>query len=312
MPIKIPDDLPAFRTLEAEGIMVMHETDAVRQDIRPLKIGLLNLMPDKIRTETQIARLIGATPLQVELALVRIGSHLSRNTAADHLEAFYRSWDEICTEKFDGFIITGAPVERLPFEEVDYWDEMRAIFEWTQTHVHRSLTICWAAQAAVHYFHGVPKHELPEKRFGLFTHQNRAPVSPWLRGFSDCFPMPVSRWTEVRREDIPAHSGLSVLAESPGSGLGLLDDPRHNMLHMFNHLEYDTTTLAEEYRRDVAGGVNEAVPEGYFPHDDPAQRPWNSWRSHAYLLFNNWINAVYQTTPFDREAIGRAHTVTGA
>ncbi|MCW2247628.1 homoserine O-succinyltransferase [Azospirillum fermentarium] len=306
MPIKIPDNLPARRTLEAEGVMVMREADAVRQDIRPLRIGLLNLMPNKISTETQLARLIGATPLQVELSLVRITNHVARHTPADHMASFYRPWDDVRAERFDGFIITGAPVERFPFESVTYWDELRRIFDWTQTHVHHCFTICWAAQAAVHHFYGVPKHELPAKAAGIFRHRSLVPASPFLRGFSDDFPIPVSRWTEVRRRDLPSNAGLTVLAESDETGLCLLDDPAHRMLHMFNHLEYDTTTLADEYNRDRAAGMEMPVPKHYFPSDEPTHRPVNSWRGHAHLLFGNWINQMYQTTPFNVDSIGLA------
>ncbi len=307
VPIKIPDDLPARRTLEAEGVVVMRETDAVRQDIRPMRIGLLNLMPNKIGTETQLARLLGATPLQVEMTLVRMTGHVPTNTRPEHMEAFYRPWADIRHERFDGFVVTGAPVERLPFEAVRYWPELCEVFDWTQTHVHSCLTICWAAQAALHHFHGIPKHELPDKAFGVFRHRNLEPSSPYLRGFSDDFRVPVSRWTEVRREDIPRGSGLAVLADSPDAGLCLVDDPRHRTLHMFNHLEYDTGTLAEEHARD--GGAT--VPVNYFPDDDPSRPPENRWRSHAHLLFGNWINEVYQTTPFDLDAIGR-HGEQGA
>jgi homoserine O-succinyltransferase/O-acetyltransferase len=304
MPIKIPDDLPARRTLEAEGVMVMREADAVRQDIRPLRIGLLNLMPNKISTETQLARLIGATPLQVELTLVRVTNHVARNTVADHMASFYRPWVDVRTERFDGFIITGAPVERLPFEGVRYWEELRRIFDWTQSNVHHSLTLCWAAQAAVHHFHGLPKYNLPRKAFGVFSHRSLVPTSPYLRGFSDDFAVPVSRWTEVRARDIPSSSALTVLAESRETGLCLLDDPSHRMLHMFNHVEYDTTSLEDEYLRDAAGGADIPVPRNYFPGDDPACRPTNAWRAHAHLLFSNWINEIYQTAPFDIASVG--------
>lgn len=305
MPIKIPDDLPARQVLEAEGVMVMREADAVRQDIRPLRIGLLNLMPNKIATEIQIARLLGATLLQIELTLVRITEHVARNTPASHMASFYRPWAAVEGERFDGFVITGAPVEHLPFEDVTYWDELRRVFDWTQTHVHRWFTICWAAQAAVHHFHGMPKHDLPQKAFGVFRQQNRAPASPYLRGFSDDFLVPVSRWTEVRRTDIPRDSELAVLADSTETGLCLLHDSRHRALHMFNHLEYDTTTLADEYLRDVRTRADVSVPVSYFPNDDPALPPKNRWRSHAHLLFANWINEMYQTTPFDISQIGR-------
>lgn len=305
MPIKIPDDLPARATLEAEGVMVMREADAVRQDIRPMRIGLLNLMPNKIRTEAQLARLLGTTPLQVELTLVKITNHVARNTPEEHIISFYQDWEDIRSEKFDGFIVTGAPIETLPFEEVTYWDELRRIFDWTQTNVHACFNICWGAQAAIQHFYGVPKHELPHKRFGVYRHRNLSPASPYLRGFSDDFSVPVSRWTEVRREDIPPDSGMAVLMESDEAGLCLLDDPAHRSLHMFNHVEYDSSSLAEEYSRDLAAGKAIAMPENYFPDDDPARQPENRWRSHAHLLFGNWINELYQTTPFDLAEIGR-------
>jgi len=305
MPIKIPDNLPARAALETEGVMVMREADAVRQDIRPLRIALLNLMPNKPKTETQFARLLGASPLQIELSLVQMTGHAPRNTPAEHMSAFYRTWEEICVEPFDGLIITGAPVETLPFEQVTYWDELRRIFDWTQTHVHSCLNICWSAQASLHHFHGVSKHTLPEKRFGVFRHRNLAPASPYLRGFSDDFSIPVSRWAEVRREDLPRDSGVSVLADSEETGLCLLDDPARRALHMFNHVEYDSITLAEEYFRDLGADPETPVPRNYFPGDDPMREPENRWRSHAHLLFGNWINQIYQTTPFDLRDIGR-------
>jgi len=304
MPIKIPDDLPARTTLDAEGVMVMREADAVRQDIRPMRIGLLNLMPNKIKTETQIARLLGATPLQVELTLVKMTNHVARNTPSEHIISFYRDWQDMRSEKFDGFIVTGAPVETMPFEQVTYWDELRRVFDWTQTHVHGCFNICWGAQAAINHFYGIPKHQLTEKAFGVFRHRNLAPTSPYLRGFSDDFSIPVSRWTEVRREDIPADTGMTVLMESDEAGLCLLDDPAHGSLHMFNHIEYDSNSLSEEYFRDVGASKAIATPRNYFPKDDPSRQPENRWRSQAHLLFGNWINQLYQTTPFDVAAIG--------
>jgi len=304
MPIKIPDDLPARATLEAEGVVVMQETTAARQDIRPMRIGLLNLMPDKPRTETQFARLLGASTLQVELTLIQMTGHQTRHTPPEHMQAFYRSWEEVKAGKFDGFIVTGAPVETLPFEAVTYWDELRRIFDWTETNAHALLTICWGAQAAVHHFHGLEKHMLPKKRFGVYEHRNLAPASPYLRGLSDEIDIPVSRWTEMRREDIDSHGGLKVLLDSDVAGPGVLDDPAHRALHMFNHIEYEATTLADEYARDRAIDPCTPLPLDYFPGDDPAQAPKNRWRSHAHLLFGNWINAVYQTTPYDPEAIG--------
>jgi homoserine O-succinyltransferase/O-acetyltransferase len=304
MPIKIPDNLPARATLEAEGVMVMREADAVRQDIRPLRIAMLNLMPNKVKTETQFARLLGATPLQVELTLVKMTNHVARNTPNEHIISFHRAWEDISSEKFDGFIVTGAPVETIPFEQVTYWNELRQIFDWTQTHVHACFNICWGAQAAVYHFHGMPKHQLAEKAFGVYRHRNLAPASPYLRGFSDDFSIPVSRWTEVRREDIPADSRMCVLMESDEAGLCLLNDPAHRSLHMFNHIEYDSNSLSDEYFRDLAARKPVATPHNYFPKDDPGHQPENRWRSHAHLLFGNWINQLYQTTPFDESKIG--------
>ncbi len=304
MPIMIPDDLPARATLEQEGVMVMAEGDAIRQDIRPLQVALLNLMPNKVRTETQFARLIGATPLQVELTLVRLSSHTPKNASAAHMLAFYEDWETARTRKFDGLVITGAPVERLDFENVTYWDELAAILDWTQTNVHSTMSICWGAQAAIQHFHGVPKHELTEKAFGVFRHRNLQPNSPYLRGFSDDFSIPVSRWTEVRKADLPSGAGLHLLMESDQTGPCLIDDPAHRFLYMFNHIEYDSNSLAEEYWRDVEAGKDISVPHAYFPGDDPKRTPENRWRSHAHLLFGNWINQVYQTTPYEIEKIG--------
>jgi homoserine O-succinyltransferase/O-acetyltransferase len=305
MPIRIPNDLPARKVLEREGVSIMTEASAARQDIRPLKIGLLNLMPEKIKTETQFARLIGATPLQVDLRLVRVGSHTPKNTSQEHMIAFYEAWEDIAHEKFDGFIVTGAPIEHLPFEAVTYWPELQRIFNWTQTHVHSSLNICWGAQAALHHFHGVSKHALGQKAFGVYRHKNLNPASPYLRGFSDDFSMPVSRWTEVRRAELPKSGGLEVLMESEEVGLCLINDPQHRSLYMFNHIEYDTLTLADEYNRDVAANKAINMPANYFPGNDAKRTPENRWRSHAHLLFGNWINEVYQTTPYDLARIGQ-------
>jgi homoserine O-succinyltransferase len=306
MPIKIPDNLPARSVLEAEGVMVMLETDAVRQDIRPMRVGLLNLMPNKVKTETQFARLLGASPLQVEMTLVKITDHVPRNTPADHIVSFYRDWEDIRHEKFDGFIVTGAPVETMPFEEVTYWDELRRIFDWTQTHVHSLMTICWGAQAAVHHFHGMNKYLLEQKKCGIYQHRILDRTSPCLRGFSDDFAIPVSRWTEVRAGEVLPSSGLKVLMDSDEAGLCLLDDPARRALHMFNHIEYDSGSLADEYFRDRAANVPVSVPKNYFPDDNPDAPPLNRWRSHAHLLFGNWINQLYQTTPFDLREIGNA------
>ena len=304
MPIRIPDALPAREVLVREGVQIMDESVAVRQDIRPLHVGLLNLMPNKIETETQIARLIGSTPLQIELSLIRIGSHQARNTSEDHLISFYSTWEEVKDRKFDGFIITGAPIETLPFEDVTYWSELQKILDWTTTNVHSSFFICWGAMAAANHFHGVPKYELEQKAFGVYRHRNLAPSSPYLSGFSDDFSISVSRWTEVRREDISEASGLKILMESDETGLCLLAEEFANRLYIFNHIEYDHGTLAAEYFRDRAAGKAIQIPANYFPKDDPEQKPINRWRSHAFLLFSNWINQIYQTTSYDMTEIG--------
>lgn len=303
MPIRIPDGLPARSVLVKEGVRIMDESVAVRQDIRPLKIGLLNLMPNKIATETQIARLVGSTPLQVELTLVRIGSHLAKNTSEDHLINFYSTWDEVKDQKFDGFIVTGAPIETLPFENVTYWQEMEKIFDWTTTNVHSSFFVCWGAMAAAWHFHKVPKYQLDRKAFGVYRHRNLNPASPYLAGFSDDFQISVSRWTEVRRPDLT--DDFEVLMDSDETGVCLLHEAFANRLYIFNHIEYDSGTLADEYFRDVKAGTPIAVPRNYFPGDDPDKKPLNRWRSHAFLLFGNWINQVYQTTPYALEDIGK-------
>nr|WP_316656871.1 homoserine O-succinyltransferase [uncultured Gellertiella sp.] len=304
MPIKIPDTLPAFDTLVSEGVRVMTETVAIRQDIRPLQFGLLNLMPNKIRTEVQMARLVGASPLQVEFSLVRVGGHKAKNTSEEHLLSFYETWDEVKHRKFDGFIITGAPVETLPFEDVTYWDEMKAILDWTTTNVHSTLNVCWGAMAAIYHFHGVPKYPLEEKAFGVYRHHILDPASVYLSGFSDDFQIPVSRWTEVRRADIEKVPGIRILMESDEMGVCLAQETVGNRLYMFNHVEYDSTSLGEEYFRDVSSGTSIKVPHNYFPEDNPEKTPLNRWRSHAHLLFGNWINEIYQTTPYDLEHIG--------
>lgn len=279
--------------------MVMSESSAVRQDIRPLRIGLLNLMPDKIATETQLARLIASTPLQVELTLVRVGTHASKNTSEDHLITFYRTWEEVRDQHFDGFIITGAPIETLPFDEVTYWPELTEILDWTTTNVHSTFSICWGAMAALWHFHDVPKHILDDKAFGVYRHRNLQPASPYLAGFSDDFLVSVSRWTEVRRADVEKVPSLELLMESDDTGVCLLSETAGRRLYMFNHIEYDSTTLAKEYFRDVDAGVRIEIPHDYFPNDDPDQPPINRWRSHAFLLFGNWINQVYQSAKFD-------------
>lgn len=305
MPIRIPDTLPAAETLKREGVAVMRDSDAIRQDIRPLQIGLLNLMPNKIRTETQIARLIGASPLQVELTLVRVGGHQPKNTSAEHLISFYQTWEEIRDRKFDGFIVTGAPIEQMPFEEVTYWEELTRIFDWTRTNVHSPFYICWGAMAAAYHFHGLPKYQLDEKAFGVFRQRNLVPASPFLSGFSDDFLIPVSRWTEVRSADVQARPALELLVDCERTGPCLLQHAPSRSLFMFNHVEYDSFSLKEEYERDVAQGTAVAVPHNYYPGDDATRQPLNRWRSHAHLLFGNWINQTYQSTPFVLDEIGR-------
>lgn len=271
----------------------------MRQDVRPLEIALLNLMPEKIKTETQIARLLGATPLQIELTLVTTSSYAPKNTSAEHMLAFYRPWEEVRGQKFDGLIITGAPIETLPFEAVAYWEELTNIFDWSQSNVQETYNICWAGQAALQHFHGVPKYELPQKLSGVFPHHVRGGQDGLLRGFNDEIVVPVSRHTEVRREDLPDVPGLTVLLESDESGLCLIRDEAHRQIYMFNHLEYDTQTLGDEYHRDAATGMDAQMPAHYFPNDDPTQAPVNHWRAHANVLFGNWINGLYKTTSFD-------------
>jgi homoserine O-succinyltransferase len=304
MPIKIPDKLPAFDALVNEGVRVMTETEAIRQDIRPLQIGLLNLMPNKIRTELQIARLLGASPLQVELSLVRIGHHKARNTPEDHLRAFYQTWETAKDRTFDGFIVTGTPVETIPYEDVTYWREMQQIFEWTQTNVHSTMNVCWGAMAALYHFHGVPKRQLPEKAFGVYRQTILKPSSPYLSGFSDDFAVPVSRWAEIRAADLAKRAELTLLAHSDEQGVCIAEDRSFRRLYVLDHLEYDSGSLAEEYFRDLRAGVPIRLPFNYFPGDDPARPPQNRWRSHAHLLLSNWINEIYLTTPFDIGLIG--------
>ena len=306
MPITLNENLPAYRILSDEGVMVMSPGRAATQDIRPLRIGLLNLMPKKIQTENQFARLIGATPLQIDFQLIRMSDHESRNTAADHMESFYRPFREVeaTGEKFDGLVITGAPVELLPFEDVTYWDELTRVFAWTQSHVHSTFGVCWGGMAMAWHFHRLEKHALDHKAFGCFRHRNLAPASPYLRGFSDDVLVPVSRWTEIRQADVDARPAMRTLLASDQCGPCLLEDPGHRALYIFNHFEYDSTTLKEEYDRDVEAGKPINVPSNYYPDDDPARAPSNRWRSHAHLLYGNWINEIYQTTEYDLSRIG--------
>ncbi len=305
MPIKIPQTLPAYSVLSKEGVMVMSDELASRQDIRPLQIGLLNLMPKKVQTETQFARLIGATPLQIDLTLIRMSEHQSKHTAPEHMEAFYKPFSEARAQKFDGLIITGAPIEHLEFGDVSYFDELREVFDWTQTNVQSTFGVCWGGIAMINHFHGVKKHMRDTKAFGCFRHKNLAPASPYLRGFSDDFVMPVSRWTEMRETEIAAIASLDILMSSDEVGTGLVADPDHRALYIFNHLEYDSGTLKQEYDRDIEDGININVPINYYPDDNPANPPENRWRSHGHLLYGNWLNEIYQSTPFDPGDIGK-------
>ncbi|MGV6838878.1 MAG: homoserine O-acetyltransferase MetA [Planktomarina sp.] len=305
MPIKIPQNLPAHDVLRAEGVMVMDPQAADRQDVRPLRIGLLNLMPKKIQTENQFARLIGATPLQIDFSLIRMTQHQSKNTGADHMAEFYRPFADVRDEKFDGLIITGAPIEHLDFEDVTYWDELQQIMDWTQTNVHSTFGVCWGGMAMMKHFYNINKHMLDAKAFGCFRHHNLAPSSPYLRGFSDDFVIPVSRWTEMRQAEIDAVAGLKTLLGSTETGPCLVEDPAHRALYIFNHFEYDSTTLKEEYDRDVEAGTPINIPCNYYPDDDPARPPINRWKSHGHLLYGNWINEIYQSTPYDLNDIGK-------
>lgn len=300
MPVKIADGLPAQSILEEEHIFVMTELRALHQDIRPLKIGILNLMPTKIATETQILRCLSNTPLQIEITLVQTASYTGQNTAREHLSAFYKTFDEIKHDNYDGFIITGAPVEQLPFEEVKYWDELCEIMEWTKTHVHSTFHICWGAQAALYYHYGIPKYQLDEKMSGVFQHKLLTPKSRLFRGFDSTFPAPHSRHTEVRTEDIEKVPQLKVMAVSDIAGVYAVCSEDSKQFFITGHSEYDADTLAGEYFRDVDKGLSPKVPYGYFPDDDPTKEPVMNWRSHATLLYTNWLNYfVYQTTPFD-------------
>jgi homoserine O-succinyltransferase/O-acetyltransferase len=304
MPIRIPDNLPARKTLEHEGVVVMDSSRAARQDIRPLQIGLLNLMPNKERTETQFTRLIGATPLQVDLTLVRVTDHKSKNTSEDYLKAFYSTWEDVRERKFDGFVITGAPIANMPFEEVRYWKEMVEIMEWTQTNVHHTMFICWGAQAALHHFHKARRYRMAQKAFGVFRHKVVNPRAAWLRGFSDSPMIPVSRYNDIARDSLSPD--LEILIDNAEIGVCMLNDVKHRAVHMLNHLEYDNRSLADEYERDVKAGLATPPPVNLFPNGDTSVEPENRWRSHAHLLFQNWINEIYQTTPFEIDTIGKS------
>lgn len=304
MPIKIADSLPARAVLESENIFVMTERRALSQDIRPLKIAILNLMPLKIVTETQILRCLSNTPLQIEIDLVQTRTHQSKNTPEDHLLTFYKYFEDIRDKKYDGFIITGAPVEMLDFEDVEYWDELCQIMRWTKTHVHSTLHICWGAQAGLYYHHGIPKHILPEKKSGVFYHRVLTPKEPIFRGFNDVFLVPHSRHTEVRESDVLANPSLRLLARSDEAGVHIVEAMNGRQLFVLGHGEYDRDTLKAEYIRDRGKGMNPKIPEHYFPNDDPTAEPIVRWRSHSHLFFTNWLNYyVYQSTPYVIESL---------
>ena len=300
MPIKIPNDLPAVKTLNDENIFVMTETRAITQDIRPLKILLLNLMPKKIETETQLSRLLGNSPLQVDLTLIHTKSHQSKNTSAEHLFTFYQTFDDVKHLTFDGMIITGAPVENMPFEQVEYWKEICDIMEWTKTHVHSTFHICWGAQAGLYYHYGIRKQPLDKKLFGIFEHTADYKRSILLRGFDDKFMVPHSRHTTVDRADIEAVPELKILSSSEEAGVYIVSSEGGKQFFITGHSEYDAETLKNEYVRDVKEGKPIEIPKNYFPEDDPEREPLVTWRSHANLLYSNWLNYfVYQTTPYD-------------
>ena len=305
MPIRIPNDLPATEILQQENIFVMTQTRAITQDIRPLEIVLLNLMPTKIATETQRSRLLGNTPLQVHLELMHMSSHRSKNTSQEHLLNFYKSFDELKHRKFDGMVITGAPVEQMDFEDVDYWQELTEIMEWSKTNVHSTIHICWGAQAGLYYHYGIQKHPLTEKMFGVFEHKKDYPRSILLRGFDDTFFVPHSRHTTVLREDIEAVPELKILASSEDAGVYAIASKEGRQIFITGHSEYDPDTLKNEYFRDKNAGLPIKPPANYFPGDDDTRDPVVRWRGHANLLFSNWLNYfVYQTTPYDIMSIG--------
>ncbi|NLD05847.1 MAG: homoserine O-succinyltransferase [Synergistaceae bacterium] len=305
MPIKIPDSLPATQTLLNENIFVMHEVRAAKQDIRPLQVALLNLMPTKIDTETQLARLLSNSPLQVELTLLQTATYEAQNTSSKHLLAFYETFEDVRERKFDGLVITGAPVEMMEFEDVDYWDELCRIMEWSKTHVYSTLHICWGAQAALYYHHGIKKYPMSEKLFGVFRHEVEYKNSMLFRGFDDLFMAPHSRHTTIQREDVEAVSELQILASSEEAGVYVIKTEQGKQIFITGHSEYDALTLENEYLRDINAGLHSEVPKNYYPDDDDTREPVVTWRSSANLLFFNWLNYfVYQTTPFELDAIG--------
>lgn len=300
MPIQIQANLPAIEVLEAENVFVMTHERAMAQDIRPLKIVILNLMPTKVETETQLMRVLSNTPLQVDVTLMQMATHKSKNTPASYLDTFYKTFDEISDQKFDGMIITGAPVEKLDFEQVDYWPELCKIMNWSRRNVYSTMHICWGAQAGLYYHYGVPKYLLAQKITGIFRHRVLQPLHPLVRGFDDDFWAPHSRYTEIRREDIERHPELEILTESNAAGVHIVSTKSGRQIFVTGHEEYDRNTLKKEYLRDVKKGLRPLMPQNYFPNDDPTLEPPFVWRSHAFLMFSNWLNYfVYQNTPYE-------------
>ena len=305
MPLRLPDKLPAIELLKKENIFVMDDSRATSQDIRPLRIVILNLMPLKITTETDLVRLLSNTPLQMEIYFMKLKSHTSKNTPIEHMMMFYRDFDVLEKEKFDGMIITGAPIEHLEFEDVEYWNEISKIFAWANTHVTSTMYICWAAQAGLYYHYGVPKYQLPKKMFGIFQQHTLQPQIPLFRGFDDVFYMPHSRHTEVRRKDIEKHNELEIVAESPDSGVSIVMARGGRQIFVTGHMEYSPYTLDSEYRRDLGKRDDVDMPKNYYRDNDPQKAPNVTWRAHANLLFSNWINYyIYQETPYNIEEIG--------
>ncbi len=304
MPVNIPHKLPAIKALEEENIFVMDEARAMHQDIRPLRIAVLNLMPVKITTETDLIRLLSNTPLQLKLDLIKVMAHTPKNTPAEHMEMFYSDFEKIRHKKYDGLIVTGAPVEHLDFEDVNYWEEMRTIFEWAEHNVQSSLFICWASMAALYHYYGIPKYPLPQKKFGVFHHVAKYPKLPMFRGFDDEFHMPHSRHSEVRATDIEKIPGLEVIADSEEAGIGIIQEQTGRKLFVTGHFEYSTYNLDDEYKRDLAKGMDIGVPKHYYKKNNPEKHPVVRWRGHANLFFQNWLNYhVYQQTPFNIDEI---------
>ncbi len=299
MPIKIPDDLPGRIVLEQEHVPLILEQHALRQDIRPLQIAILNLMPDKTTTETQLLRALGLSPLQIEVTLLHTSSHHSKNTSQEHLSNFYKTYADVKHKKFDALIVTGAPVDQMEYEDVNYWPELTEIFDWARTHVYSSLFICWGALAGLYHYNGIQKTGLTKKISGVYPHKIVRPFTPLVSGFDDVFDVPVSRLAGVDAKAIEGHPELAIIAASPVAGVFMVHDEQQRRVYLLNHLEYDAETILKEYQRDLAAGANPAIPYNYFPKDNPNAMPSITWRAHRTLLFTNWINSVYQGTPFD-------------